>query len=83
MSAEAQTRTGQAEREWWLRLLRVLTAPTSVFVWVRDDSPEQIWATTTTARPDSAPARRSAGDGSTPNTTEVGAPPGIFSPSGV
>ena len=38
MSAEAQTRTGQAEREWWLRLVRVLTAPTSVFVWVRDDS---------------------------------------------
>jgi hypothetical protein len=38
--AEAETRSGQAEREWWLRLLRVLTAPTSVFVWLRDDSPE-------------------------------------------
>ena len=40
MSAEAQTRPAQAERQWWLRLVRVLTAPTSVFVWVRDDSPE-------------------------------------------
>jgi len=29
-----------AEREWWLRLVRVLTAPTSVFVWLRDDSAE-------------------------------------------
>ena len=44
MSAEAQTRTGQAEREWWLRLVRVLTAPTSVFVWVRDDSAEAAGA---------------------------------------
>jgi hypothetical protein len=40
VSARAQTRSGQAEREWWLRLVRVLTAPTSVFVWLRDDSPE-------------------------------------------
>jgi hypothetical protein len=31
---------GQAEREWWLRLVRVLGAPASVFVWVRDDSEE-------------------------------------------
>ena len=38
MSAEVQTRPGQAEREWWLRLVRVLVAPASVFVWVRDDS---------------------------------------------
>ncbi len=40
MSAEAQTRPVQAERDWWRRLARVLTAPRSVFVWVRDDSPE-------------------------------------------
>ena len=38
MSAEARTRPVQAERRWWVRLVRVLTAPTSVFVWVRDDS---------------------------------------------
>jgi len=38
MSAEAQPRPAQAERQWWARLVRVLTAPTSVFVWVRDDS---------------------------------------------
>ena len=40
MSAEAQPRPAQAERQWWARLVRVLTAPTSVFVWVRDDSAE-------------------------------------------
>ena len=40
MSAQAETRTGQAERQWWLRLFRVLTAPSSVFVWLRDDSAE-------------------------------------------
>jgi hypothetical protein len=40
VSAEVQTRPAQAQRQWWLRLVRVLTAPTSVFVWVRDDSPE-------------------------------------------
>ena len=40
MSAQARTQSGQAEREWWLRLVRVLTAPTSVFVWLRDDSAE-------------------------------------------
>jgi Yip1 domain len=40
VSAQAQTRPAQAERQWWLRLGRVLTAPTSVFVWVRDDSEE-------------------------------------------
>jgi hypothetical protein len=38
MSAQAQPRPAQAERQWWVRLVRVLTAPTSVFVWVRDDS---------------------------------------------
>ena len=31
---------GPGRAEWWLRLVRVLTAPTSVFVWVRDDSAE-------------------------------------------
>ncbi len=40
MSAKAEARPAQAEREWWLRRVRVLTAPTSVFVWVRDDSEE-------------------------------------------
>jgi hypothetical protein len=40
MSAQARTRMDPAEREWWLRLVRVLTAPTSVFVWLRDDSAE-------------------------------------------
>lgn len=40
MGAEAQTQPAQAERQWWLRLVHVLTAPTSVFVWVRDDSQE-------------------------------------------
>lgn len=35
---QVETRPGQAERDWWLRLVRVLTAPFSVFVWVRDDS---------------------------------------------
>jgi hypothetical protein len=38
MSVEAQPRPAQVERQWWGRLARVLTAPTSVFVWVRDDS---------------------------------------------
>jgi hypothetical protein len=40
MSAKAETRPAQGEREWWWRLLRVLAAPASVFVWVRDDSDE-------------------------------------------
>jgi hypothetical protein len=40
MSANAESRPAQAEREWWPRLVRVLGAPTSVFVWVRDDSEE-------------------------------------------
>lgn len=44
MSAKVETPAGQAEREWWLRLVRVLTAPTSVFVWVRDDSAEAATA---------------------------------------
>jgi len=40
MSAKVEAPAGQAEREWWLRLVRVLGAPASVFVWVRDDSEE-------------------------------------------
>ncbi len=40
MSATVESRPAQAEREWWLRLVRVLGAPTRVFVWVRDDSDE-------------------------------------------
>jgi hypothetical protein len=38
VSVKAEPRPAQAEREWWLRLVRVLGAPTSVFVWIRDDS---------------------------------------------
>jgi hypothetical protein len=44
MSVEAQSSPAQAERQWWFRLLHVLTAPTSVFVWVRDDSDEAAGA---------------------------------------
>jgi hypothetical protein len=40
MGAKAELRPAQAERQWWLRLVRVLTAPSSVFVWLRDDSEE-------------------------------------------
>ena len=40
MSAKAQSPPAQAERDWWLRLVLVLTQPASVFVWVRDDSDE-------------------------------------------
>jgi hypothetical protein len=40
MTVEARTRPAQVERQWWRRLVRMLTAPTSVFVWVRDDSEE-------------------------------------------
>ncbi len=40
MTAEAQSPPAQTERDWWLRLALVLTAPTSVFAWVRDDSDE-------------------------------------------
>jgi Yip1 domain len=39
VAAKAES-TSTSERDWWLRLLRVLTAPTSVFVWLRDDSQE-------------------------------------------
>ena len=44
MGAQAQTRPAQAERQWWLRIPRVLAAPTSVFVWVRDDSEDAAGA---------------------------------------
>jgi len=38
VTAEAQSPPAQAERDWWRRLLLVLSAPVSVFAWVRDDS---------------------------------------------
>ena len=38
MSTTAETTS--SEREWWLRLALVLTAPASVFAWVRDNSDE-------------------------------------------
>ena len=38
MSARAET--ASSERDWWLRLVLVLTAPASVFAWLRDDSDE-------------------------------------------
>jgi hypothetical protein len=44
MTAKAETRPVPAERQWWLRLVHVLTAPASVFVWVRDDSEEAAGA---------------------------------------
>jgi len=44
VSAEAQTAPAQAERDWWLRLVLVLTQPVSVFAWVRDDSDEAAGA---------------------------------------
>jgi hypothetical protein len=40
MTAKVESRPAQAEREWWIRLVRVLGAPASVFVWIRDDSDE-------------------------------------------
>jgi hypothetical protein len=44
VSAEVQSPPAQAERDWWLRLVLVLTQPASVFVWVRDDSDEAATA---------------------------------------
>jgi hypothetical protein len=44
MSTKVETRPAQAEREWWLRLARVLVAPASVFVWLRDDSDDAAGA---------------------------------------
>jgi hypothetical protein len=38
MSVEAQPTTTSLEREWWLRLGLVFTAPASVFAWLRDES---------------------------------------------
>jgi hypothetical protein len=40
MGTEVQSHPAQAERQWWLRLVHVLTTPASVFVWIRDDSTE-------------------------------------------
>ncbi|TXS55026.1 RICIN domain-containing protein [Streptomyces sp. t39] len=53
---------GQIVPRWNEGLAVVPVSPDAgspVTVRVRDDSPAQIWATTTTARPDSGPARRS------------------------
>src|SRR3954447_10356709 len=44
MAAEAQSPPVQAERDWCLRLVLALTQPTSVFVWLRDDSDEAAQA---------------------------------------
>src|SRR3954468_15486043 len=44
MAAEAQSAPAQAERDWWLRLVLVLTQPASVFPWVRADSDEAAGA---------------------------------------
>jgi hypothetical protein len=44
MATKVESRPGQGERDWWLRLVHVLTTPASVFVWVRDDSPEAAGA---------------------------------------
>ena len=38
MSVEAQPTTTSLERDWWLRLGLVFTAPASVFAWLRDES---------------------------------------------
>jgi Yip1 domain len=40
MGTEVQSHPAQAERQWWPRLVHVLTTPASVFVWIRDDSTE-------------------------------------------
>jgi hypothetical protein len=42
MSARADTTS--LERDWWVRLALVLTAPASVFAWLRDDSDEAAGA---------------------------------------
>ena len=44
MSAEAQPSTASLERDWWLRLGLVFTAPAAVFAWLRDDSDEAAHA---------------------------------------
>jgi hypothetical protein len=38
VSAQAEPRTSSLERDWWLRLGLVFTAPATVFAWLRDDS---------------------------------------------
>jgi len=44
MTTEAQPRATSLERDWWLRLALVFSAPTSVFAWLRDDSNEAAGA---------------------------------------
>ena len=44
MSAQAQPTTTSLERDWWLRLGMVFTAPRTVFAWLRDDSDEAAGA---------------------------------------
>jgi hypothetical protein len=44
MSAQAQPTTSSLERDWWLRLAVVFTAPTHVFAWLRDDTDEAAHA---------------------------------------
>jgi hypothetical protein len=44
VSAQAQPTTTSLEREWWLRLGMVFTAPFHVFAWLRDDSDEAAGA---------------------------------------
>jgi hypothetical protein len=38
VSAQAEPSRASLERDWWLRLGLVFTAPTRVFAWLRDDS---------------------------------------------
>ena len=44
MDAKVQTPPAQAERDWWRRLILILTRPAWVFAWVRDDSSEAAGA---------------------------------------
>jgi hypothetical protein len=44
MATEAQPARSSLERDWWLRLALVFTAPATVFAWLRDDSDEAAGA---------------------------------------
>ena len=44
MSAQAQPTSASLERDWWLRLGLVFTAPAHVFAWLRDDTDEAAHA---------------------------------------
>ncbi len=44
MSAQAERTTTSLERDWWLRLALVFSAPATVFAWLRDDSDEAAGA---------------------------------------